>query len=123
MTHPVDLYVGGKIKEKREERDISLRSLGRTLGIAYQQIQKYEKGENRITAGKLYEFAQALRVPVGDFFEGYQNSALSILNKDIDVSQLSNVAKGQLTVAVQQLISSLVKHPHILSEVLEGAKS
>jgi transcriptional regulator with XRE-family HTH domain len=67
----VDLHVGERIRERRAELGLTQEDLGGTLQISYQQIQKYETGANRISAGRLFEIAAALDVGIGYFFDGY----------------------------------------------------
>jgi len=69
--HPVDVYVGNKIRETRWLAGLSQTALGMALGLSFQQIQKYEKGANRVSASKLYEIGQVLKVGPAYFFEGY----------------------------------------------------
>ena len=66
----VDLHVGLRMRERREALGISQGRLGRHLGVAFSQIQKYEKGANRIGAGRLYQIADLLGVSPNWFFEG-----------------------------------------------------
>ena len=73
-TTSVDEHVGLKLKVKRSALGITQNELGDLTGITFQQIQKYEKGANRIGAGRLYEFATILNVPVDYFFEGYKDN-------------------------------------------------
>lgn len=61
--HEIDIEVGTKVCHYRRARGISQAQLGETLGITFQQVQKYEKGTNRISASKLVLIARALRVP------------------------------------------------------------
>ena len=68
--HPVDIYVGSRLRQRRTALGISPPKLAATLGIAYQQLYKYEQAKNRISASRLYEFSKTLRVPVAFFFEG-----------------------------------------------------
>jgi transcriptional regulator with XRE-family HTH domain len=74
--HPVDIHVGNRIKHKRKSLGLSLSDLGKKVNLSYQQIQQYEKGENRVSASVLFELAQALKCPVSYFFEEY-NKQLS----------------------------------------------
>ena len=67
-TTSVDEYVGLKLKIKRSAMGITQNELGDMIGITFQQIQKYEKGANRIGAGRLFEFATILNVPISYFF-------------------------------------------------------
>lgn len=73
MPHPTDIYVGSRVREARAARGMSQEQLGRQLGISFQQIQKYEKGTNRIGASRLWDIGKALGVPVSYFFEGVED--------------------------------------------------
>ncbi|PIT68892.1 helix-turn-helix domain-containing protein [Bartonella tribocorum] len=64
----IDLFVGKKIRFKRKMLGISQKTLGQHLGITFQQIQKYEKGLNRVSAGRLKEISDILKVPVSFFY-------------------------------------------------------
>lgn len=64
-----DKHVGARVRMRRIMLGISQEELGDALGVAYQQVQKYEKGTNRIGAGRLQHIAHILRVPVSFFFE------------------------------------------------------
>lgn len=68
--HHVDVYVGRKLKERRSMLGISQQKLGQSLGITFQQVQKYEKGKNRISSSMLFEAADALNAPIDYFFDG-----------------------------------------------------
>jgi len=65
-----DRFVGVKIRERRVMLGLSQQQMANLIGVTYQQAHKYERGINRISAGRLYEISQVLRVPVGYFFEG-----------------------------------------------------
>jgi transcriptional regulator with XRE-family HTH domain len=68
--NPVDLHVGARIRMRRRMQAVSQEKLADALGLTFQQVQKYERGANRVSASKLYEIAAALRTPVSYFFEG-----------------------------------------------------
>ncbi len=68
-----DRYVGGRIRERRIMMGLSQQQMAELIGVTYQQAHKYERGINRISAGRLFEISQALDVPVGHFFEGLEN--------------------------------------------------
>jgi transcriptional regulator with XRE-family HTH domain len=72
MPHPVDVHVGGKLRAFRTQHELSQTSLGKRVGLTFQQIQKYEKGTNRIGASRLHEFALVLNVPIEAFFTGLE---------------------------------------------------
>lgn len=70
----IDRHVGLRIRERREALEISQGRLGRYLGLTFSQIQKYEKGSNRIGAGRLFQIAAFLGVSISYFFEGLERS-------------------------------------------------
>ena len=71
----VDAHVGQRTRHLRENLGISQGTLGRHLGLTFSQVQKYEKGTNRIGAGRLFKIAEFLDVPVQYFFEGLGEGA------------------------------------------------
>jgi transcriptional regulator with XRE-family HTH domain len=70
MPNPIDVHVGLQVRLRRKELKISQEKLAESLGLTFQQVQKYERGSNRISASKLYEIARTLRVSIAWFFEG-----------------------------------------------------
>ena len=78
--HPIDVHVGKRLRVRRTIRGLSQTKLGDSVGLTFQQVQKYESGANRISASHLYEFARLLDVPVGYFFDEVE------AGKDEDVS-------------------------------------
>jgi transcriptional regulator with XRE-family HTH domain len=66
----VDKYVGGRVRMRRMMLSMSQEKLGGALGLTFQQVQKYEKGTNRIGASRLQQISHVLQVPVSFFFEG-----------------------------------------------------
>src|SRR3712207_9226934 len=69
-ANAADRHVGARIRERRIMMGLSQQQLARMVGVTYQQAHKYERGLNRISAGRLFEIAQVLDVPVSFFFEG-----------------------------------------------------
>ena len=67
---PVDIEVGHRIRIERLSRGLSQTALANQLGVTFQQVQKYEKGVNRVGAGRLTKIAEVLGVQVGSFFSG-----------------------------------------------------
>lgn len=70
-----DRYVGSRIRERRVLMGLSQQQMAELIGVTYQQAHKYERGINRISAGRLFEIAQVLEVPVGYFYEGLGSDA------------------------------------------------
>lgn len=66
---PIDVHVGGRVRLRRTLLGMSQEKLGEALGLTFQQIQKYERGVNRIGASRLFDLARVLDVPIGFFFD------------------------------------------------------
>jgi len=69
--HPIDVYVGGRMRLRRTQLGLSQGTLASKIGVSFQAVQKYEAGDIRISASRLYDVAQALQVPPAFFFDGY----------------------------------------------------
>ncbi len=67
--NPIDIHVGSRVRLRRTMQSMSQEKLGNSLGITFQQIQKYEKGANRIGASRLQNIATVLNTPIAFFFE------------------------------------------------------
>lgn len=76
--NPVDKYVGSRVRMRRIMLGLSQEKLGDALGLTFQQIQKYEKGTNRIGASRLHQIADILQVPVSFLFEGGPSSSTTV---------------------------------------------
>lgn len=74
MPHPVDVHVGKRVRHRRWLAGMTQQQLAESVGIKFQQIQKYETGMNRVSASRLWDIASALSVPVSYFFEGIGNT-------------------------------------------------
>jgi transcriptional regulator with XRE-family HTH domain len=68
--NPIDKHVGSRVRMRRMMLSMSQEKLGDALGLTFQQVQKYEKGTNRIGASRLQQISHILQVPVAFFFEG-----------------------------------------------------
>ena len=73
--HPIDRHVGLRVRMRRKEMGVSQERLAEALGLTFQQVQKYERGANRVSASKLWEIGRALRTPVSYFYEGLSDGA------------------------------------------------
>jgi transcriptional regulator with XRE-family HTH domain len=73
--NPIDHHVGSRVRMRRLMLAMSQEKLGAALGLTFQQVQKYEKGANRIGASRLQQISQILQVPVAFFFEGATNAS------------------------------------------------
>ena len=79
----LDSYIGARLRMRRLMLGMSQEALGEKLSLTFQQIQKYEKGTNRVSASRLYELAQALDVPVQYFFDGISAEDEAVLHEAI----------------------------------------
>ncbi|MEM9705758.1 MAG: helix-turn-helix transcriptional regulator [Pseudomonadota bacterium] len=73
--HPIDVHVGARVKLRRTLLGMSQDKLGEALGLTFQQIQKYEKGVNRIGASRIFEISKILDVPIQYLFDDYAASS------------------------------------------------
>jgi transcriptional regulator with XRE-family HTH domain len=71
---PVDVHVGKRVREHRKSLGLSQTKLGDSIGLTFQQIQKYERGTNRVSASKLWAIANLFDVPISWFFEGLEGA-------------------------------------------------
>ena len=76
-SHPVDVHVGLRVRQRRTQLGMSQTKLGDAVGLTFQQIQKYERGSNRIGSSRLFEFSKVLDAPVSHFFEDMPSNALA----------------------------------------------
>lgn len=84
--NPVDLHVGARIRMRRRLQGVSQEKLAEALGLTFQQVQKYERGANRVSASKLYEIAAMLKAPIGYFFDGLADPAADIGEDELQPS-------------------------------------
>ena len=76
-SHPVDHHLGARVRLARAERGISQTALGESIGVTFQQIQKYERGTNRISASKLLGIAKALDKDISFFFNDVEEGVVA----------------------------------------------
>jgi len=113
LAQRVDEHVGQRIRERRTALGLTQEQLAAALNISYQQVQKYETGSNRVSAGRLYEIAKNLDTSVSYFFQGAEPSAPS--------EPLPHGGRNRTTIelvrnfdqiddaSIRQAVSSLVK--------------
>jgi transcriptional regulator with XRE-family HTH domain len=77
VKDPIDAHVGAQVKLRRAVVGMSQTELADRLGITFQQVQKYEKGANRISASRIYLIAEILGVPLESFFEGARDETIT----------------------------------------------
>lgn len=124
-SNPVDIYVGTRLKIRRLELGLSQNKIGEMTGITFQQVQKYEKGSNRIGSSRLYEFAKILKVPVSYFFEQYEltfgnNGVLSDNRASFDDDK-DNISEKEILTLIKNF--SAIKDPNIRKSIIALAKT
>jgi len=122
--HPIDIHVGARIRAQRIVCGLTQSDLAKRVGISFQSVQKYEQGENRVSASRLYEFAEALGVAPQHFFDGLDggkaNGAMS--DADIGDSELQRHLLAVMAIEDERLRRLVIQLLHVLSE-LGGAKT
>jgi transcriptional regulator with XRE-family HTH domain len=96
--NPIDTQVGNRVRIRRMLVGLSQEQLGDRLGLTFQQVQKYEKGTNRIGAGRLFEISCFLGVPISFFYEGLRDTSLpktASAGAEISPSVMAFVASGE----------------------------
>lgn len=109
VPNPIDRHVGARVRMRRLLVSMSQEKLGEALGITFQQIQKYEKGANRIGASRLQQIAKILGVPVEFFFDGAPSGDVGAALGFGEMPQPSFVSDFMATSEGVQLTRAFVK--------------
>jgi transcriptional regulator with XRE-family HTH domain len=113
---PLDIEVGQRVRTFRLQKGLSQQKLGDQLGLTFQQVQKYEKGTNRISAGRLQRIADILEIPVADFFTSHKQGGVAPaeLYKLLDTAAAlrlmraySRIREPRLQLAITRLVGSI----------------
>lgn len=116
---PIDVKVGTKIRARRRLIGMTQEGLAATLGVTFQQIQKYEKGTNRVSASRLQNVADALHVPVWYFFPDNGHAAQAAATSDDEIALFLKSNEGRdLNVAF-----ALIKSPDVRRRIVGLVKS
>ena len=115
--NPIDVYVGGRMRLRRVQLGLSQGALASRIGVSFQAVQKYESGDIRISASRLYDVAQVLQVTPGFFFDGYPDG--------LAAGNLGDVENGtaEETIDRREVLSLIrgyygIKDPALKSDVL-----
>ena len=107
--HPVDRHVGRRVQEKRLDLGLTQTALAKAVGVSFQQVQKYEKGVNRVGAARLQQIATALDVPVTFFYDGdgkaREVESLLFLDSSFSLRLLRAYSKIKDQTVQRQLVS------------------
>ncbi len=121
-ANPIDAQVGSRVRIRRMLIGMSQERLGELLGLTFQQVQKYEKGVNRIGAGRLFEVSRILGVPIDFFYEGVSTQGeggFSESEAAPPVMEFVSSGEGlQLSLAFMK-----IKDPKVRKRVLDLVKS
>ncbi len=118
----MDRHVGSRIRERRTMMGISQQQLAATIGVTYQQAHKYERGLNRISAGRLFEIATALTVPITWFFEGL-DSDLAPIDTSIRQRMCLELARNFAAIGNERHQEALSHMARALAQLPEDQRS
>ena len=118
-ANPIDGQVGNRVRIRRMLIGMSQEKLGDLLGLTFQQVQKYEKGINRIGAGRLFEIARILDVPIEFFYDGVGTTSDGVGEARAPVMEFVSSTEGlQLSLAFMK-----IRDPKVRKRVLDLVKS
>jgi len=124
---PVDIHVGQRLRVRRSLLGLSQEKLAEAIGLTFQQIQKYERGLNRISAGRLYRFSQILQVPITYFYEKVgletDNKMMAEMSdKDQDSLVSDDLMNSKETLELVRLYYS-IENPQMREDIFKFIKS
>lgn len=128
-ANPIDLHVGKRLKKARLARGMSQERLAKAMNITFQQVQKYEKGLNRIGASRLWDLAQVLDLPIGYFYEGMSEETQGMSPRKINILKDGDghfkIEDLTLTPEDIELIAyyKQIKNPLVVQNILNLVKS
>lgn len=119
--NPVDQHVGQRVRYQRNILGMSQDKLGEALGLTFQQVQKYEKGANRIGASRLWQISKTLGVPVSFFFEGLNQNAAEGFAEEADAWTGEYIASAEGMQLCRYF--NAIEEPQIRKRLLDLVKS
>src|SRR5258707_1346983 len=93
--NPIDVHVGSRIRRRRTLLGMSQERLGDALGLTFQQVQKYERGMNRVGASRLFALSQVLDVPISFFFDDVPEAVSATYSGSSQPPRMSGLAESQ----------------------------
>ena len=118
--HHVDRHVGALIRVKRRALGLSQEALADAIGVTFQQVQKYERGANRVSSSKLFEIAQTLDVPLATFFEGLAPDQTHTVGSSAIADFLEQRGARELMVAFKDMSPALQSRLVALAKTMAG---
>jgi transcriptional regulator with XRE-family HTH domain len=116
--NPIDVYVGGRMRLRRIQLGMSQGALATKIGVSFQAVQKYESGDIRISASRLYDVAQVLEVAPAFFFEGYPDGVVARnlgdegidgVNETFDRREIMSLVRGYYGIKDESLRSDVLR--------------
>lgn len=116
-SNAIDQHVGSRIRLRRMSLRMSQEKLGESLGVTFQQVQKYEKGTNRVGASRLQKIAEVLNAPISFFFE----EAPGALHSPIETVETSSLSKVLASKEFLSLVNSFsaIRDPKVRQKVVD----
>lgn len=122
-ANPVDVHVGSRVRVRRKVLKMSQEKLGDALGVTFQQVQKYERGSNRIGASRLYKLSEILEVPIGFFYEGLSGNHFDqAVAEDHQMPLVYDFIKSSDGIALATAVSQ-IKSKAVRRRILDLARS
>ncbi|MCH9753338.1 MAG: helix-turn-helix domain-containing protein [Alphaproteobacteria bacterium] len=120
----IDLFIGQNLKLKRIQSGISLQELGKVLNVSFQQIQKYERGQNKISSSSLFLLADSLKCEIDYFFKGIDNKdhKQTKLKEEKEIFQhIDSIPNHEITQLVKYY--SQIRDPNVRKKTLDLIKT
>jgi transcriptional regulator with XRE-family HTH domain len=116
-AHPIDIYVGGRMRLRRIQLGLSQGALASKIGVSFQAVQKYESGDIRVSASRLYDAARVLEVSPAFFFEGYPDGIVakniaeevSPTSETFDRREVMSLIRGYYGIRDRQLQADILR--------------
>ena len=121
-ANPVDEHVGSRLRLRRQVMGMSQEKLGEALGVTFQQVQKYERGTNRVGASRLYDLARVLGVPVNFFYEGLDGGPIEGMAEGGQEPIVYDFIRSPEGVALAMAVSE-IKDRSVRRHIVDLAKS
>ncbi len=126
---PVDVHVGQRLRVRRSLLGLSQEKLAESIGLTFQQIQKYERGMNRISAGRLYQFSKILDVPIAYFYDQlssaakvYSSASYGMADNDQESFVAGDLMQNKETLDLVRAYYT-IENPEIRKDILKFIKS
>ena len=123
--NPIDIHVGARVRLRRTMLGLSQEKLGESLGVTFQQVQKYEKGSNRIGASRLQKLSEILKTPISFFFEDAPGSQKNMVDGMSEADSPNYVVDFLSTSEGLQLNRAFanIKDPKVRKKIIDLVRS